>query len=80
MKRVRDDGSWSLFCPKYAGYLADLSGDNWDTEYMRLEASGLRTERVRARVIFAEICHSLIESGGPAILFKDSINSEYSAS
>ena len=74
MQRVHEDKDWTLFCPSDARQLIDLYGLDFDEEYERLESAGISRRTIKARDLWKEIILSQIESGGPFILFKDSIN------
>jgi ribonucleotide reductase alpha subunit len=37
MKRVQEDGTWSLFCPNEAPGLADLWGDEFESLFVKYE-------------------------------------------
>ncbi|KAJ3549394.1 hypothetical protein NMY22_g897 [Coprinellus aureogranulatus] len=74
MDRVHQDKEWSLFCPSEAPQLIDLCGVDFEEEYERLEMGGFQRATIRARDLWKEIILSQIESGGPFILFKDSVN------
>ena len=77
MKRVEEDGDWTLFCPSKAhARLSMTHGEDFEIEYLDMEAQGLGVAKLRARVLWREVVVSLIETGGPSILFKDSINRE----
>lgn len=74
MQRVHLDLEWTLFCPTEARRLVELVGMEFYEEYERLEMAGRGRSSMRARDLWKEIILSQIESGGPFILFKDSIN------
>jgi ribonucleoside-diphosphate reductase alpha subunit len=74
MKRVRDDLMWSLFSPSDANTLIELYGDEYEQEYLKLEQLGIYRRQVKARDVWKEIMTLQIETGGPYILYKDSIN------
>ncbi|KAJ2920121.1 hypothetical protein MD484_g282, partial [Candolleomyces efflorescens] len=74
MQRVEADGPWTLFCPSKAPQLIELYGRAFSKEYENLERRELGVKTVRARDLWKEIIRSQVESGGPSILFKDTIN------
>lgn len=74
MRRVHEDKDWSLFCPGDVPQLIDLCGVAFDAEYERVEQAGLAKGTVKARDLWKDIILSQIESGGPFILYKDSVN------
>lgn len=77
MKRIDEDGQWTMFCPSEAPQLADLYGDEFEQEYHLLEAGGMGKTSMKARDLWREILLSQIETGGPFIMFKDSVNSKF---
>ncbi|KAJ2923973.1 hypothetical protein H1R20_g13122, partial [Candolleomyces eurysporus] len=76
MKRVELDQEWTLFCPSRVPHLVQLTGDDFENEYERLEQEGIGKMKVPARTLWREIIDSMIECGGPSILFKDAVNGE----
>lgn len=75
MKRVRDKGTWSLFCPAEAPGLADVWGDEFEKLYEKYEATpGLAREKIPANDLMRRIIESQIETGGPYMLYKDAVN------
>jgi ribonucleoside-diphosphate reductase alpha chain len=74
MKRVEQDGMWSLFCPHEAPGLADCYGEKFEQLYHSYEEKGLAKKVVRAQDLWFAILESQIESGSPYVLYKDSIN------
>lgn len=75
MERVRDNGSWSLFCPNEAPGLADVWGEEFNALYRKYEKTpGLARKVMRAQVLFESICRAQIETGTPYMLYKDACN------
>lgn len=74
MKRVEEDGDWSLFCPNEAPGLSDCWGDAFETLYTRYEQEGRARRTVRAQELWFAILESQIETGTPYVLFKDACN------
>jgi ribonucleotide reductase alpha subunit len=74
MERVENDEEWTLFCPSRAAHLTDLTGEDFETEYERLEEEGYGRAKISARILWREIIDSAVECGGPSILFKDTVN------
>jgi ribonucleotide reductase alpha subunit len=74
MRRVEDDDKWTLFCPSDVPQLVTLHGAAFREAYVALEREGVGMKTVRARDLWKEVIRCQIESGGPSILFKDSIN------
>ncbi|KAF6742987.1 hypothetical protein DFP72DRAFT_859645 [Ephemerocybe angulata] len=76
MTRVRSGGEWSLFCPSQAPLLLTSHGADFDAEYARLEASGVRKRTTSARRLWRLIAELQVATGGPSITFKDAANSD----
>lgn len=76
MKRVEDDGMWSLMCPHTCQGLAELHGKDFDELYKKYEAEGRFVRKVRARDLWSAILESQIETGTPYMLYKDSANAK----
>ncbi len=75
MQRVKEQGKWSLFCPRKAPGLADVWGEAFNALYTKYEATeGLAHRVVNAVDLLREIVTSQIETGTPYMLYKDSCN------
>ncbi len=79
MKRVFDDGPWTLFSPNDVPDLHDLYGQAFEAryeEYERLAAEGKMRlfKTVRALDLWRKMLGMLFETGHPWITFKDSCN------
>ena len=79
MKRVFEDGEWTLFSPNEVPDLHDLYGRAFEQRYEAYEAqtrSGEITlfKRVRAQVLWRKMLSMLYETGHPWVTFKDSCN------
>jgi ribonucleoside-diphosphate reductase alpha chain len=80
MKRVEEDGDWSLFSPDEAPGLSDVYDDpfestqNFTELYERYEKEGRARKVVKARKLMDAILTSQIETGTPYMLYKDSAN------
>lgn len=73
MRRVKEDGTWTLFDPKQAGKLLSTYGDEFDSTYESLEQGG-KGKSIRARDLWDKIITSQIETGTPYMLYKDAAN------
>jgi ribonucleoside-diphosphate reductase alpha chain len=71
MKRVKENGKWSLFCPFEAPGLEEVHGDAYEELYLRYEADGKAKKTIKAQELWLEILKSQIETGGPYMLYKD---------
>lgn len=76
MKRVKEDGHWTLFCPNVAKGLSDTHSKEHEKLYLEYERDGLGERKVRARELWERIINSQIETGTPYMLYKDACNSK----
>ncbi|KAJ3530867.1 hypothetical protein NMY22_g8398 [Coprinellus aureogranulatus] len=76
MTRVDTDKEWTLFDPADVPTLSETYGLDFDEEYEKFEMAGMGKATIQARELWKEILVSQIETGGPSIMFKDSINSK----
>ena len=79
MKRVFEDGEWTLFSPSDAADLHDLYGQAFERRYREYEeltrTGALRLfKRVRAQDLWRKMLSMLFETGHPWITFKDPCN------
>lgn len=74
MKRVMEDGEWSLFCPNEAPGLYDVYGDEFEALYTKYEEEGRARSKVKAQELWFKILDSQIETGTPYMLYKDHVN------
>jgi ribonucleoside-diphosphate reductase alpha chain len=74
MKRVEEDGMWSLFCPHEAPGMSDCSGAKFEALYKSYEEKGLAKKVVRAQDLWFAVLESQIETGSPYMLYKDAAN------
>ena len=74
MRRVEENKPWSLFCPNEAPGLFDVYGDEFDRLYEKYEKEGRARETMPARDLWQEILVAQIETGGPYMLYKDTVN------
>ena len=74
MKRVKEDGLWSLFDPKKVPHFPDLYGEDFEKAYLEAEEKKLYKKQVRARDLYARMMKTLAETGNGWMNFKDSCN------
>jgi len=74
MKRVEEDGLWTLFCPNEAPGLADVYGDEFDALYTNYEKEGRGRKSVSAQKLWFKVLDSQMETGTPYLLYKDPAN------
>jgi ribonucleoside-diphosphate reductase subunit M1 len=76
MKRVEQNGQWSLFCPNEAPGLCDVWGPDFETLYTRYESEGRARKTMPAQELWFAVLSSQVETGTPYILYKDACNSK----
>lgn len=79
MKRVREDGDWTLFSPDEAEGLTEAYGKEFEELYEKYEAMADRGEitiwkRVKAVDLWKKHISMLYETGHPWVTFKDPAN------
>merc|ERR1719253_1121717 len=80
MRRVKDNGDWTLFCPNEAydketnKGLMDVWGEEFDKMYEKLEKDGKGKRTVKAQQLWFRILESQMETGTPYMLYKDHAN------
>jgi len=74
MKRVEENGTWTLMCPHECPGLFDTYGDNFDALYEKYEAENKGRRTIKARELWEKIMESQIETGTPYMLYKDAAN------
>ncbi len=79
MKRVAEEGEWTLFSPDETPDLHDLYGDAFEKAYTAYEAQAARGElysakKIPALSLWRKMLSMLFETGHPWITFKDACN------
>ena len=74
MKRVQEDGMWSLFDPKSTPGLTDLYGKEFEAAYAQAEADQLYSRQLKARDLYARLMRTLAQTGNGWMTFKDASN------
>jgi len=80
MRRVKEDGEWTLFCPNEAydaeqnKGLMDVWGEEFERMYTRFEAEKKGRKTVKAQQLWFRILESQMETGTPYMLYKDHAN------
>ena len=82
MKRVAEDGPWTLFSPDETGDLHDLTGAAFEAAYIRYEEKAARGEMnvaktLKANDLWRKMLGMLFETGHPWVTFKDPCNIRY---
>jgi len=76
MQRVRDNESWTLFCPNDCPGLTDCYGEEFNELYKQYEAEGRGRSTIVAQKLWQTLIVAQIEGGTPYILFKDACNAK----
>jgi ribonucleoside-diphosphate reductase alpha chain len=74
MKRVKEDGQWTLMCPNECPGLADAYGKDFEKLYTKYEKQGKGRKTISARELWSHVVESQIETGTPYMLYKDACN------
>ncbi|WP_242202987.1 ribonucleoside-diphosphate reductase subunit alpha [Aestuariivivens insulae] len=74
MKRVQEDGNWTLMCPNECPGLPETHSEAFEALYLKYEAEGQGRKTVKARELWEKILESQIETGTPYMLYKDAAN------
>ncbi|WP_406374433.1 ribonucleoside-diphosphate reductase subunit alpha [Streptomyces sp. NBC_00647] len=74
MRRVNEDGVWSLFSPADVPELVDLWGDAFDAAYRKAEEAGLAKKTIPARDLYGRMMRTLAQTGNGWMTFKDAAN------
>jgi ribonucleoside-diphosphate reductase alpha chain len=79
MKRVFEDGKWTLFSPNEVPDLHELHGRAFEEKYMEYEARAAAGQMyvhkvVQAKDLWRKMLSMLFETGHPWITFKDACN------
>lgn len=76
MKRVEQNGKWSLMCPNKCPGLTDTWGKEFENLYIKYESESRYDSQINAKDLWKTILESQIETGMPYMLYKDHINSK----
>ncbi|KAE8214715.1 hypothetical protein CF319_g3206 [Tilletia indica] len=74
MKRVEQNGEWSLMCPAECPGLADVYGDEFEALYEKYEREGRARRTVKAQKLWYAVLEAQTETGNPFMLYKDAAN------
>lgn len=76
MKRVEENGDWTLMCPNECPGLADSHSAEFEALYTKYEAEGRGRKTIKAQDLWLKIVESQIETGTPYLLYKDAANAK----
>jgi ribonucleoside-diphosphate reductase alpha subunit len=74
MKRIKEDGLWTLMCPNECPGLSDVYGDEFEKLYMQYEIEGKGRCTMSARQLWLKVLDAQMETGTPYICYKDASN------
>ena len=76
MKRVEEDGPWSLMCPNECPGLSEQWGDQFEELYCKYEGQRKYRRQVPAKKLWQMILDAQIQTGTPYLCYKDAANSK----
>jgi ribonucleoside-diphosphate reductase alpha chain len=74
MKRVEENGNWTLMCPNECPGLSDTYGKDFEELYTRYEREGRGRKTIKAQDLWFKVLESQVETGTPYMLYKDAAN------
>ncbi len=74
MKRVQENGPWTLMCPNECPNLYNTYGDEFEALYTKYESEGRGRKTIKARELWEKVLEAQIETGNPYMLYKDAAN------
>ena len=74
MKRVKQQGKWSLMCPNECPGLTECYGEEFDKLYEKYESEGKYRKQIDIIELWNAIINSQIETGTPYMCYKDQVN------
>jgi ribonucleoside-diphosphate reductase alpha chain len=76
MKRVKENGDWTLMCPHECPGLSETHSAEFEALYTRYEREGKGRKTIKAQDLWFKILESQIETGTPYMLYKDAANAK----
>ncbi len=76
MKRVEENGDWTLMCPNECPGLSDTHSEEFEALYTKYEKEGRGRKTIKAQDLWFKIMESQIETGTPYMLYKDAANAK----
>ncbi|SNT20107.1 ribonucleoside-diphosphate reductase alpha chain [Ekhidna lutea] len=74
MKRVEENGDWTIMSPDECPGLYEAYGDEFEALYEKYEREGKGRKTIKAQDLWFEILEAQIETGTPYMLYKDAAN------
>ena len=76
MKRVKENGDWTLMCPHECPGLSEMHSEEFEMLYTQYEQEGKGRKTIKAQDLWFKILESQIETGTPYMLYKDAANAK----
>ena len=76
IKRVKENGEWTLMCPHECPGLSDVHSEAFEKLYLQYEKEGKGRKTIKAQDLWFKILESQIETGTPYMLYKDAANAK----
>jgi ribonucleoside-diphosphate reductase alpha chain len=76
MKRVKENGHWTLMCPHECPGLSDTHSAEFEALYTKYEKEGKGRKTIKAQDLWFKVLESQIETGTPYMLYKDAANAK----
>jgi ribonucleoside-diphosphate reductase alpha subunit len=76
MKRVKENGDWTLMCPHECPGLSETHSAEFEALYTKYEKEGKGRKTIKAQDLWFKILESQIETGTPYMLYKDAANAK----
>ena len=76
MKRVKEQGKWSLMCPNQCPGLTECFGEEFERLYEKYENEGKYIKQIQIIDLWNAIINSQIETGTPYMCYKDHVNNK----
>ena len=76
MKRVEENGEWTLMCPNECPGLPESHSEEFEALYTKYEKEGKGRKTIKAQDLWFKILDSQVETGTPYMLFKDAANAK----
>lgn len=76
MKRVEENGDWTLMCPNECPGLPESHSADFEALYTKYEKEGKGRKTIKAQDLWFKILDSQVETGTPYMLFKDAANAK----
>lgn len=76
MKRVNENGTWSLFDPKVVPHFVDLYGAEFEAAYIKAEEDKLFAKQIKAQDLWTRMLKTLAQTGNGWMTFQDASNNK----